>query len=92
MTRESTLKNKGPMFFSEDGELLALIPLHKWLLISASVLIFLVLPLLFIWSSMGIIHPHHQGQSNIYADARLDSDSDYYNHSFKEHKQLVHLS
>lgn len=73
MARGTALKNKGSIFFDDESELLALIPLHKWLLISASVLIFLVLPLLFIWSSVGIIHPHNDGPNNLYADVRLEN-------------------
>jgi len=69
MTKESTLKNKVPQFFSEERELIALVPLHKWLLISACVLIFIVLPLLFIWSSLGIIHPQGYDQGILFSDS-----------------------
>ena len=44
---------------------------HKWLLISASLMLFLVLPLLFIWGSLDAIHPHSYESSNA-----TDSDDD----------------
>lgn len=31
-------------------------PVHNWLLISACLMTFVVLPLLFVWSSLNIIH------------------------------------
>ena len=64
MAEQYSIKNAAPDFFDEDQELLALIPLHKWLFISASVLIFVVLPLLFVWSSLGLIHPGSYGQDS----------------------------
>ncbi len=67
MTKETTLKHKAHHFFDEEEELLALIPLHQWLMIAGGVLIFLVLPLLFVWSSLGIIHPHTYEQGNYFA-------------------------
>ena len=73
MAEESTLKNKASSLFDEDRELIALIPLHKWLLISASALIFVVLPLLFVWSSLGLIHTHPYGQGNMFADVGQDN-------------------
>ncbi len=72
MAEETTFKNKASSLFDEDRELLALIPLHKWLLISASVLIFVVLPLLFIWSSLGIIHTRPYGQGSLFVDIGQD--------------------
>lgn len=66
MADESMLKNKSSTFFDEKREHLAPIPLHKWLLISACVLIFLVLPLLFIWSSLGIIHNRANEQDSVF--------------------------
>jgi len=36
-------------------------PLNDWLLISACVMIFVVLPLLFAWSSMSMIHNRAYG-------------------------------
>lgn len=71
MTQESTLKTKVSRYFDEDRELQALIPLHKWLLILGSVLIFLVLPLLFIWTSLGIIHPPGNGQQELFSNVEL---------------------
>ena len=68
MTIESTLQNKASRFFEKDTENLAIVPLHKWLFISASILIFVVLPLLFIWSSLGIIHPPVNGQDGLFSD------------------------
>lgn len=57
MLHKEMLKNKtSDNFFDEKRENVTSLPLHKWLLISASALIFVVLPLLFIWSSMGMIH------------------------------------
>ncbi len=69
MTKESTLKNKASNYFDDQKDLSGLIPFHKWLLISASVLIFVVLPLLFIWSSLGTIHPPIYGQYRVLTDA-----------------------
>ena len=68
MAEESTLKNKASSLFDEDRELLALIPLHKWLLISASTLIFVVLPLLFVWSSLGLIHSPSYGPGSLFSE------------------------
>lgn len=69
MTKETTFKSKPSNFFDEERDLSGLIPFHKWLLISASVLIFVVLPLLFIWSSLGIIHQPVYGQYRVLTDA-----------------------
>lgn len=66
MNKEATLKNKIPAFFVGDKELSVLIPLHKWLLISASVLVFLILPLIFVWSSLGLIHPRGYEQGTVF--------------------------
>ncbi len=68
MAEETTFKNKASSLFDEDRELLALIPLHKWLLISASVLIFVVLPILFICSSLGDVHTRPYGQGSLFVD------------------------
>lgn len=73
MTKESTLEDKTSHFFDEQFDdqrsLLGLVPFHKWLLISATILIFMVLPLLFIWSSLDIIHPPVDGLSHELLDA-----------------------
>ena len=45
------------------------ISLHNWLLISACILTFLVLPLLFIWSSLGAIHTRVSGHGVFLSDA-----------------------
>ena len=68
MPDESMLKNKSSDFFDEKRAFITPLPVHKWLLISASVLIFLVLPLLFIWSSLGIIHTPVYEQDNMFSD------------------------
>lgn len=69
MTKETILKPKAHHFFDKEQELLALIPLHKWLMIAGGFLIFLVLPLLFVWSSLGIIHPNAYDQSTYFSVA-----------------------
>lgn len=85
MTNESTLKNKAPSFFDEERERLALIPLHKWLLIIASVLIFFVLPLLFTWNSLSVMHPRGYEQGSLFSDAEhVDKVKPVYNKSFSE--------
>ncbi len=68
MNKESTIKNKASAFYDEDKELQVLVPLHKWLLVSASVLVFLVLPMLFIWSSLGLIHQQGYEQGSMFSD------------------------
>ena len=57
MPEQSKLKNKSDVFFDEKHESVEPVLSHKWSLISVSVFIFLVLPLLFIWSSLESIHP-----------------------------------
>ena len=68
MPDESVLKNKSSTYFDEKRAVGAPIPLHKWLLISAYVLIFVVLPLLFIWSSLKIIHTPGYEQNSLFLD------------------------
>ena len=68
MPDESMLKNKSADFFDSKSDNLTPIRLHKWLLISATVLIFVVLPLLFIWSSMGMIHTRAYEQDGLFVD------------------------
>jgi hypothetical protein len=85
MTNESTFKNKAPSFFDEERERLALIPLHKWLLIFASILIFFVLPLLFTWNSLSVIHPRGYEQGTLFSDAgHVDKTKLVYSKSFSE--------
>jgi len=62
MTNRTTTRSRTPNFFDEKRELLPLSSLHNWLLIFACVMIFLVLPLLFVWSSLGMIHTRVYGQ------------------------------
>ncbi len=75
MADELILKDRSSNFFDEERDVLTLIPLHKWLLISGWVLIFLVLPLLFIWSSLGIIHTPVYEQDHLFADVRPINNS-----------------
>ena len=75
MTIESTLQNKASRFFEKDTENLAIVPLHKWLFISASILIFVVLPLLFIWSSLGVIHTRAYEPDGLYLDVASTDNS-----------------
>jgi hypothetical protein len=68
MPDQSALKNKLSNYFDEKKALGAHVSLHKWLLISACVLIFVVLPLLFIWSSLKIIHTPGYEQNSLFLD------------------------
>ena len=75
MPDESMLKNKSADLFDETQTNLTFIPLHKWLLISASALIFFVLPLLFIWSSLGVIHTRAYEPDGLYLDVASTDNS-----------------
>lgn len=61
MTNRTTTRDRTSVFFDKKREYLPLTTLHNWLLIIACAMIFLVLPLLFIWSSLGMIHPRMGG-------------------------------
>lgn len=43
-------------------------PAHQWLLISVFLMTFVILPLLFVWSSLGIIH-NRTGDGVLLTDA-----------------------
>ena len=55
--KRSALYHKRPVFFYDESKVAVLVPFHKWALFLAPVLIFIVLPALFVWNSSKLIHP-----------------------------------
>ena len=66
---ETRLRTKTRYFFDQKSWKLMPILLHNWLLISAWVMTFLVLPLLFVWSSLGVIHPQFYERGSLLSEA-----------------------
>ena len=56
-------------------------PIHNWLLISACVMTFIIFPLLFVWSSLNIIH-------NRTADAVLLSEAAQFGPDMNQLKKM----
>jgi len=56
MTKQKVLRDNASHCLDEKKEGAIIHSVHHWLLITAWLLLFFVLPLLFIWSSLGRIH------------------------------------
>lgn len=56
MAKQKILRNNSAHFVDEKNEIAHANMAQQWLIISAWLLLFFVLPLLFAWSSLGRIH------------------------------------
>lgn len=76
MAKQKILRNNATSFIDEKKEGATTQAVHHWLLISAWLLLFFVLPLLFVWSSLGRIHVRPYGPSFTPAIGQFYTKSD----------------